>query len=380
MKSWLSSDTYLLVTTIRKEKMKYNEMDQSTEMDSSIDEIVDSPDVFSRLSRSIAPEIFGQEDVKKALLLQLVGGVGRTLNDGTAIRGDIHVCLMGDPGLAKSQFLKFIASASPRGVYTTGKGSSGVGLTASVMRDPVSSETVVATGALVLADGGVCSIDEFDKMEDYDRTAVHEVMEQQTVSIAKAGLSTTLNARCSILAAANPVTSRYNTSLPVAKNINLPSSLISRFDLMFLLLDQPKMEADIALARHVTYVHKYLKTPEVNEQPSTIRFLHYYISQARHFEPHVPPVLADAIVGDFVEQRQQSSEDSQTGTGATARQLFSVLRLAQALARLRFDDTVSQSDFDEATRLCHASKVRNLHKKPHWKNCGSPGISNRNCS
>merc|ERR1712212_1156572 len=211
---------------------------------------------YEKLASSIAPEIYGHDDIKKALLLLLVGGVDRNPS-GMKIRGNVNICLMGDPGVAKSQLLSYMDRLAPRSQYTTGRGSSGVGLTAVVMRAPLTGEMTLEGGALVLADQGICCIDEFDKMADGDRTAIHEVMEQQTISIAKAGIMTSLNARVSILAAANPAYGRYNPKKSIEHNIQLPAALLSRFDLLWLIQDKPEREMDLRLAKHITYVHQH---------------------------------------------------------------------------------------------------------------------------
>lgn len=351
-KSWLVSGTMLKATWVDREKPRSQGVRDCAK---EADALVRSGGAYCVLARSLAPEIFGLEDIKKSLLLQLVGGVSRQFTGGLHIRGDVHVCLVGDPGVAKSQLLKHVASASPRGIYTTGRGSSGVGLTASVVRDSVSLQATLESGALVLADGGLCCIDEFDKLDEHDRSGIHEVMEQQCISIAKAGVTTKLNARCAILAAANPCSGRFNPALTLIRNVNLPVSLLSRFDLIFLMLDKPGTQADLALARHVTHVHRFLKAPLHSAKPFHTNVLRQFVAQAQLFDPHLPIAAARSLADDFVEQRQDSKRSCQQFL--TARQLLSILRLAQALARLRFDDEVSKADLDEAMRLTIVSKV-----------------------
>ena len=363
----LQAQTHVDAMVIEKQKLGYKDMENSNGDDDAIRELVRDPDLYERLAQSIAPEIFGHDDVKKALLLQLISGATRSLPDGMKIRGDINICLMGDPGVAKSQLLKYIATVSPRGVYTTGKGSSGVGLTAAVVRDTMTGDMTLEGGALVLADMGICCVDEFDKMDESDRTAIHEVMEQQTISIAKAGITTTLNARAAVLAAANPLYGRYNRRKSISENVDLPNSLLSRFDLLFLILDKAEMETDLALSKHVLHVHKFLRNPETAFTAIPPTTMKQFISLARTFTPVVPEDLTSYIVEAYVSLRSQDSGGRGPHGGPasrhndqavmTARQLLSILRLSQALARLRMDNTINHRDVDEAIRLTHASKA-----------------------
>ena len=211
--------------------------------------------ISKRIMKSIAPSIYGHENIKTAIALSLFGGVAKDVNRKHRIRGDINVLLLGDPGTAKSQFLKYIEKTAHRAVFTTGQGASAVGLTASVRKDPVTREWTLEGGALVLADKGTCMIDEFDKMNDADRTSIHEAMEQQSISIAKAGIVTTLQARCAIIAAANPIRGRYNPTIPFQQNVELTEPILSRFDVLCVVKDAVDPVADELLARFVVDSH-----------------------------------------------------------------------------------------------------------------------------
>ena len=219
------------------------------------------PHIYDKIYKSIAPSIYGLDDIKKAVACLLFGGSPKKLPDGMRLRGDINVLLLGDPSTAKSQFLKFVERVAPISVYTSGKGSSAAGLTASVIKDP-SGEFQLEGGAMVLADGGVVCIDEFDKMRPQDRVAIHEAMEQQTISIAKAGITTILNSRTSVLAAANPVFGRYDDLKHAAEQIDFQSTILSRFDCIFIVRDIRNEESDRRIAEHVVGLHTYGKKEE----------------------------------------------------------------------------------------------------------------------
>ena len=320
-----------------------------------IKDISQRDDLYELLARSLAPSIYEMDDVKKGILLQLFGGTNKTFKKGGRYRGDVNVLLCGDPSTSKSQLLQYVHKIAPRGVYTSGKGSSAVGLTAYITRDIDTKQLVLESGALVLSDGGVCCIDEFDKMSDATRSVLHEVMEQQTISIAKAGIITTLNARTSVLASANPINSRYDPNLPVTSNIDLPPPLLSRFDLVYLILDKVDEKIDRQLARHLTDMYLEDAPETVNTSyVLPVDFLTSYIQYAKeNYEPVLTETAKQELVKSYVEMRKlgDDSRASERRVTATTRQLESMIRLSEAHAKMRLSETVDLIDVKEAVRL-----------------------------
>lgn len=366
-------DMFIEGNSIEILQQEYEEFEITEEDKKKILELAEDERIYERIVGSIAPSIYGYEDIKLAIALQLFGGVPKRLPDGTEIRGDIHILLVGDPGVAKSQLLRYVHRIAPRSVYTTGKGTTTAGLTATAVRDEVDGRWTLEAGALVLADKGVALVDEIDKMRAEDRSALHEAMEQQTISVAKAGINAVLKARCALLGAANPKYGRFDRYQPIAEQINLSPTLMSRFDLIFVLTDDPDVERDKALAEHILKTHKLgeklekikhvsgeysRKSLEAEIQKVTPAIepdlLRKYIAYAKRT---VFPILTEEaekrIVEFYVGMRGKAKENSPVPI--TARQLEALIRLAEASARIRLSDRVEVEDVERVIRIIRKS-------------------------
>ncbi|XP_071961885.1 DNA replication licensing factor mcm5-A-like [Antedon mediterranea] len=323
-----------------------------------------NPEVYDTIARSIAPSIYGSIDVKKAIACLLFGGSRKRLPDGLTRRGDVNLLLLGDPGTAKSQLLKFVEKVSPIGVYTSGKGSSAAGLTAAVIRDPNTRNFVMEGGAMVLADGGVVCIDEFDKMRQDDRVAIHEAMEQQTISIAKAGITTTLNSRTSVLAAANSVFGRWDDTKG-DENIDFMPTILSRFDMIFIIKDEHDQQRDTRLAKHVMNLHMnaYQMNEKDQEGELSLNFLKKFIQYARSScGPRISDKAAEKLMNRYVLMRSGTREherdtDKKTSIPITVRQLEAIVRISESLAKMRLKPFANETDIDEALRLFQVSTL-----------------------
>ncbi|HET6779625.1 MAG TPA: minichromosome maintenance protein MCM [Nitrososphaera sp.] len=317
----------------------------STEDERQIRTIASKPDAYEKLIASFAPHIYGHEPIKEAILLLIVGSVTKRLEDGSTRRGDINVLLVGDPGTAKSEMLKFTAKIAPRGLYTSGRGSTAAGLTAAVIRDK-SGIMMLEAGAVVLGDQGIVCIDEFDKIKPEDRSALHEVMEQQTCSVAKGGIVATLNARTSILSASNPIYGKYDPYKNITENVNLPVPLLTRFDLIFIVRDSPDKEKDNLVASHILEIHR--DSEQAARPAIDIDLFSKYLSYAKQIEPALTPEAIDIVRSYYMDMRRIESEGMIT---VTPRQLEGLIRLASARARLLLKDLVDAEDAQRAIYL-----------------------------
>jgi replicative DNA helicase Mcm len=350
-------DLYLNANNFKKETRDFEEIKINDEDEKKIKELARQPNIIDKLAKSIAPSIYGLDVIKKSLVLQLFGGVRKIMKDGTHIRGDIHILMIGDPGTAKSQLLRYMTLISPRSVFAFGKGSSAAGLTAAAVRDDFGEgRWTLEAGALVLADNGFAAIDELDKMDKNDTASMHEAMEQQSVTISKAGIMATLKSRCSILAAANPRFGRYDPMKTIAEQTEFPAPLLSRFDIIFKLIDTPNRDMDDKLAEHILKtnrlgeIYRSLENSNIDIAiPDEENFIaeldkdliRKYVSYAKN---QVFPRLSDEAINILKEEYVKTRSSGIDSVPITARQLESTIRLAEAAARTRLSPIITVED------------------------------------
>jgi replicative DNA helicase Mcm len=365
-------DLVLHCNSIEYLDQEFDELDISPEEEDEIIELSNDPQIYNKIIKSIAPSIYGYENIKEALTLQLFSGVPKSLPDGGRIRGDIHLLLVGDPGIAKSQLLRYMVKLSPRGVFASGKSASSSGLTAAAVKDDLGDgRWTLEAGALVMADMGIAAVDEMDKMSREDKSALHEAMEQQTISVAKAGILATLKSRCALLGAANPKYGRFDRYEGLAEQINMPPALISRFDLIFILLDVPDSKMDTNIANHILKSHyagelyeqwdklstSTITQEKVASQQKVIlpeietELLRKYVAYARRMVYPIMEEEARQHLVDFYLDLRKMGENKDSPVPVTARQLEALVRLAESSARIRLSNTVTLEDAKRTTKI-----------------------------
>ncbi|WP_406661067.1 minichromosome maintenance protein MCM [Methanolobus sp. ZRKC3] len=368
-------DLVLHANSIEYMDLEFDELDITPEDEEEILALSRDPEVYDKIIKSIAPSIYGYEDVKEALSLQLFSGVAKHLPDGSRVRGDIHLLFVGDPGVAKSQLLRYMVKLSPRGVFASGKSASSSGLTAAAVKDDLGDgRWTLEAGALVMADMGIAAVDEMDKMSTEDKSALHEAMEQQTISVAKAGILATLKSRCALLGAANPKYGRFDRYEGIAQQINMPPALISRFDMIFVLLDTPNADLDSRIAKHILRSHyagelseqrKNMPLSEISQEQVDAHMdvikpiidpdlMRKYVAYARR---NIFPVMEDDarehLIKYYMDLRNMG-EGKDSPVPVTARQLEALVRLAEASARVRLSDVATLDDAKRTTRISYS--------------------------
>ncbi|MBY6293834.1 AAA domain-containing protein [Nanohaloarchaea archaeon H01] len=338
-------DMYMEANNVEPTEQEFEKIEPTDEEKEEIESLASRDDVFDMIVDSIAPSIYGHRQIKKAIALQLFGGVKKGRDDGVKSRGDIHILLIGEPGTGKSQLLKFTGELAPKGRYVVGKSSTGAGLTASVVKEESTGEFSLEAGAVVLAHKGMAAIDEIDKMAAEDRSSLHEAMEQQQISISKANIQATLNAETSILAAGNPKLGRFDPYEPIPQQIDIGDTLLSRFDFIFPVKDEPDEEKDAKLSSQVLKNHIEPEQTEAEIDQETLR---KYVAYAQNLRPDLTQEAADKIQDFYISMRSRGSDEENGNVPITARQLEALVRISEASARAELSDKVTETDAERA--------------------------------